>query len=75
MQEGDTASLQEYLARLPRADRGRLVDDLFAASMAVQMATRCVAGANPRPVSIRQFRSYLDRGIQHLRAVRDSLPV
>ena len=75
MPEGDRAPLQDYLARLPRAERGRLVDELFAASMAVQMATRRLAGVNPRPVSIPQFRSYLERGIQHLQTARDSLPV
>ncbi len=73
MQEGDREQIRDYLARLSRAERGKLVDELASASMAVQMAAECLAGSSPRPASVRQFRSYVDRGIEHLQTVRDSL--
>jgi hypothetical protein len=74
MHEGDSEQLGDYLARLPRETRGTLIDELLSASLAVQMATRCLEGRDPRPNSVRQLRSYLDRGIRHLQTVRDSLP-
>ena len=74
MPDGDRQQIRDYLAALPRADSGRLVDELLSASMAVQMATHCLARPNAPPVSVSQFRSYLDRGIRHLQTVRDLLP-
>ncbi len=74
MQEGDRETLHDYLAQLPAERRGELVDDVVTASLAVQMAVGCLTEPGQRPVTLVQFRSYLDRGIQHLQTARDSLP-
>jgi len=74
MKDGDSESVTDYLSRLQPAERGALIDSLTTGLLAVRLATRNLWPEAPRPTTVGQLRSYLNRGIQSLRAARDSLP-
>jgi hypothetical protein len=74
MEEGARQTVQNYLARLPTTEKGELLDQVLTASLAVQLAAACLTHSGQHPVTLVQFRSYLDRGIQHLQAARALLP-
>jgi hypothetical protein len=74
MKDGDTESVTDYLSRLQPVERGALIDSLTTALLAIRLATRSLWPAAPRPTTVGQLRTYLNRSIQSLRAARDSLP-
>jgi hypothetical protein len=74
MNDADSESVTEYLARLQPEERGTLIDPLTSALLAIRLATRSMWPLAPRPTTVGQLRSYLNRSIQSLRAARDSLP-
>ena len=74
MKDGDTESVADYMSRLQPAEKGALIDSLTTALLAIRLATRSLWPTAPRPTTVGQMRSYLDRSIKSLRAARDSLP-
>jgi hypothetical protein len=74
MTDADNESVTDYLSGLPPAERGAVVDLLTTALLAIRLSTRSLWSVAPRPITVGQLRCYLDRGIQSLRAARDSLP-
>ena len=74
MKDGDSESVTDYLSRLEPEERGAVIDSLTTALLAIRLATRSLWPVAPRPTTVGQLRSYLNRGIQSLRAARDSLP-
>jgi hypothetical protein len=74
MKDGDNEPVTDYLSRLQPAEKGALIDSVTTALLALRLAARSLWPVAPRPMTVGQLRSYLNRSIQSMRAARDSLP-